>query len=236
MKICTIGRDSLMKAIAEKASAAGHNVVNADDLTMIKNDCDIAFILERESLNKSREAVKTMSEVFTGIIAVVAGLTVISGIARDAHEPERVMGIRLISPEFGGKHVELTRGMETDDGTFNAVRGFFESFTDLVVESPDVIGGMFYRILPLQANMGAHLVAEGVTPVDVDNAILYGTNTKRQPLHIADEIGLDVLLDMLERIYAETGRSAYRPAPLLKKLVNAGRLGKKSGIGFFRYE
>ena len=237
MKLAIFGINELSNAIAHAACGSGIDCTVYDTPGKISG-CDAVIINTPEELDARRRLaceIDAQTEM-NCVIALTSTLSYISGMAQAVRRyPNRVLGLRFMGPSYVDKYAEITKSFDSDDFSFKKMRSLLSQFCGNVVQAPDVIGGIFYRLLPIQANMAAYLVSEGVTPEDVDNSLIYGTNTKRAPLHIADEIGLDILLAMLERIFDETGRPAYRPCPLLRRLVSAGRLGKKSGIGFFDY-
>ena len=230
-----IGVNDVSQKFLEAAQAAGISAeVVGQDCSC--KDCELIVLNTNHELSVLRGEVCKLTEYTDTPIAVVVDTEYVCAVARDAVDKSRVVGLRVMDGEHIGEYIELTGTFDTDERIYQNVRALLRRFNTNVVEVPDIMGGIFYRIFPLQANMGAFLVTEGVTVEDVDNSMRYGANIKRQPLRMADEIGIDRLLEVLEAIYKETGRPAYRPCPLLKKMVNAGRLGKKSGYGFYKYD
>ena len=202
----------------------------------IKGKCELIILNTEEVLERRQAEVAMLAEKTSAPIAVTISLNYACAMAKDAADKSRIVAIRTMEDECIGEYIELTKTFDTDEAVYAKVLEILKSFNTRVAEVPDIIGGIFYRIAFLYSNMGAHLVSEGVTVVDVDNSIRYGNNIKRPPLRIADEVGLDRVLEILTALYRETGRPAYRPSPLIKQLVNAGRLGKKSGQGFYQYD
>ena len=202
----------------------------------VKGECDLIILNTGEDLEKRRAEVAALAEKTSAPIAVTISLNYACAMTKGAADKSHIVAIRTMEDECIGEYIELTKTFDTDEGVYAKVLEILKSFNVRVAEVPDIIGGIFYRIAFLYSNMGAHLVSEGVTVVDVDNSIRYGNNIKRPPLRIADEVGLDRVLEILTALYRETGRPAYRPSPLIKQLVNAGRLGKKSGQGFYQYD
>ena len=202
----------------------------------IKGKCELIILNTEEVLERRQAEVAMLAEKTSAPIAVTISLNYACAMAKDAADKSRIVAIRTMEDECIGEYIELTKTFDTDGAVYAKVLEILKSFNTRVAEVPDIIGGIFYRIGFLYSNMGAHLVSEGVTVVDVDNSIRYGNNIKRPPLRIADEVGLDRVLEILTALYRETGRPAYRPSPLIKQLVNAGRLGKKSGQGFYQYD
>lgn len=218
--------------------AASNNGVEAEifgSVEDVKGKCDLIILNTEEDLEKRQAEVAKLEEKTSAPIAATISLNYACAMAKDAANKSCIVGIRTMEEDCIGEYIELTRTFDTDEVVYEKVLKILKAFNARVAEVPDIIGGIFYRIAFLYSNMGAHLVSEGVTVVDVDNSIRYGNNIKRPPLRIADEVGLDRVLEILTVLYRETGRPAYRPSPLIKQYVNAGRLGKKSGQGFYQY-
>ena len=226
-------RSVLLKEAAEKAGLITEIVCYAEE---VRGDCEL-IILNTEEVLESRQAeVAMLAEKTSAPIAATISLNYACAMAKDAADKSRIVGIRTMEEDCIGEYIELTRTFDTDEAVYEKVLKILKAFNARVAEVPDIIGGIFYRIGFLYSNMGAFMVSEGVTVVDVDNSIRYGNNIKRPPLQLADEAGLDRVLEILTVLYRETGRPAYRPSPLIKQYVNAGRLGKKSGQGFYKYD
>ena len=231
-----VGENKKSYLLGEAAVKAGHEVMLLCSVEDVQGECELVVLNTEENLETRRAEVAELEKRTAAPIAVTISLNYACAMAKDAHDKARIVAIRTMEDECIGEYVELTKTFDTDEATYNKVLEILKSFNDRVAEVPDIIGGIFYRIAFLYSNMGAFLVSEGVTVVDVDNSIRYGNNIKRPPLQIADEVGLDRVLEILTVLYKETGRPAYRPSPLIKQMVNAGRLGKKSGQGFYRYD
>jgi len=134
------------------------------------------------------------------------------------------------------KLVEVTRGLQTGDETYVAVRALAERLGKTPVEVHDSPGFAANRILVPMINEAAFCVMEGVADIeDVDDVMRLGMNHPIGPLRLADLIGLDTCLSIMEVLHEGLGDSKYRPCPLLKRYVHAGWLGRKSGRGFYEY-
>jgi len=234
--IYIIGENTRSRLLGEAAVKAGHDAVLLCSVEDVQGDCDLVILNTEEALESRQAEVAALVEKTSAPIAATISLNYACAMAKDAADKSRIVAIRTMEDECIGEYIELTKTFDTDETVYAKVLEVLKSFNSRVAEVPDIIGGIFYRIAFLYSNMGAHLVSEGVTVVDVDNSIRYGNNIKRPPLRIADEVGLDRVLEILTVLYRETGRPAYRPSPLIKQLVNAGRLGKKSGQGFYKYD
>ena len=132
--------------------------------------------------------------------------------------------------------VELIRGMATSDDTYAAVKAASEKMGKTTVLGRDMPGFIVNRVLMPYINEAAQALFEGIGSVeDIDTAMKLGTNVPMGPLTLADFIGLDTCLAIMEVLHTGMGDSKYRPSPLLRKYVEAGWLGRKSGRGFYNY-
>lgn len=168
------------------------------------------------------------------LVSNTSGLS-ISEIAAATKRPHKVMGVHFFYPAPVMKLAELIRGIATDEDTYNKVKEFALSLGKTVVDAPEYPGFIVNRILVPMQNEAAFMVMEGCKPEDVDNAMKLGANHPMGPLALGDLIGLDVCLAIMEVLYNEFGDSKYRPHPLLRKMVRANLLGRKTGIGFYDY-
>jgi len=234
--ICIIGDNTRSILLRNAAVKAGVGAEICGSVNDIQDGYELIILNTEEMLEQRQSEIAALAEKTAEPIAVMISLNYACAMAKDAADKSRIVGIRTMEEDCIGEYIELTKTFDTDAAVYEKVLGILKAFNTRVAEVPDIIGGIFYRIGFLYSNMGAFLVSEGVTVVDVDNSIRYGNNIKRPPLQLADEVGLDRVLEILTVLYRETGRPAYRPSPLLKQLVNAGRLGKKSGQGFYKYD
>lgn len=160
----------------------------------------------------------------------------ITQIAAATGRPDRVIGMHFFNPVPVMKLVEVVRGLATSDETYETVRGLAESLGKTPVEVNDAAGFVSNRVLMPMINEAVFCVQEGVaTPEAVDTVMKLGMAHPMGPLELADFIGLDVCLSIMEVLHRELGEDKYRPCPLLRKMVTAGRLGRKSGRGFYDY-
>ncbi len=161
----------------------------------------------------------------------------ITAIAAQTRRPEKVAGIHFMNPVPVMKLVEGIRGLQTSDSTFFQVRAVAEKMGKTFIEAKDLPGFAVNRILMPMINEAITALHEGVATIeDIDTAMKLGTNQPMGPLTLADFIGLDTCLAIMEVLHQGLGDSKYRPCPLLKQYVAAGWLGKKTGRGFYRYE
>lgn len=161
----------------------------------------------------------------------------ITEIAAVTSRPERVIGMHFMNPVPVMKLVEIIRGLATEDEVYGMVKELAEAMGKVPVEVNDFPGFVSNRILMPMINEAIYAVYEGVAkPEAVDQVMKLGMNHPMGPLTLADFIGLDTCLYIMETLYEGFGDSKYRPCPLLRKYVKAGWLGKKSGRGFYQYE
>ena len=161
----------------------------------------------------------------------------ITAIGAQTKRPECIVGMHFMNPVPIMKLVELIRGLKTSAETFSLVRGFGEKMGKICVESKDYPGFVVNRILMPMINEACYALFEGLASVeDIDNAMKLGTNQPMGPLALADFIGLDTCLAILNVLHEGLGDPKYRPCPLLKQYVAAGQLGKKIGQGFYKYD
>lgn len=161
----------------------------------------------------------------------------ITEIAAVTKRPDKVIGMHFMNPVPVMELVEIIRGLQTADDTFEAVSELVTRMGKTGIEVNDSPGFVVNRILIPMINEAASCVQEGVaTPEGIDQVMKLGANHPMGPLALADMIGLDTCLAIMEVLYKGFGDSKYRPCPLLRKYVMAGWLGKKSGRGFYSYD
>jgi len=150
---------------------------------------------------------------------------------------DRVIGMHFMNPVPAMRLVEIIRGLATSDETYQATRALAERVGKTTMTAQDFPGFIVNRVLLPMINEAIYTLYEGVGGVtDIDTAMKLGTNQPMGPLELADLIGLDTCLAIMEVMHRVLGDDKYRPCPLLKKYVDAGYLGRKSGRGFYKYD
>lgn len=170
------------------------------------------------------------------ILATNTSSISITEIAAQTKRPAEVVGMHFMNPVPVMKLVEGIRGLRTSDATFATMRSLAEKMGKTVVEARDFPGFAVNRILMPMINEAVYTLHEGVASVeDIDTAMKLGTNQPMGPLTLADFIGLDTCLAIMNVLHEGLADTKYRPCPLLRQYVAAGLLGRKSGVGFYDY-
>ncbi|MFJ7970325.1 3-hydroxyacyl-CoA dehydrogenase NAD-binding domain-containing protein [Psychrobacillus sp. NPDC096389] len=207
------------------------------ELPLLKNsDVVIEAIIENMEIKKKvfAELGALLSEK-TIIASNTSGLS-ITELAAAARRPEKVIGMHFFNPVPVMKLVEIARGADTSDETYDIVTSLVESIGKESISIVDAPLFVVNRILVPLINESIFVLSEGIASAeDIDKGMMLGANHPIGPLALADLIGLDTMLFVAETLLEETGDSKYRVPPLLRKKVRAGHLGRKSGRGFYEY-
>ena len=200
--------------------------------------CDLVIEAAPEKEEIKMEIFEVLDEVCPKetLFATNTSSLSITRLASITGRSDRFIGLHFMNPVPAIKLVEIVRGWLTSDETFSQAKNFVEKLGKTVVVSKDFPGFIVNRLLMPMINEATFALMEGVGTVEaIDAAMTLGTLLPMGPLALADLIGLDTCLDIMEVLYTEFGDSKYRPSPLLRKYVEADLLGRKTGKGFYTY-
>ena len=200
--------------------------------------CDLAIEAVNESETLKLDLFRQLDRLLSpqAILASNTSSISITRIAAATRRPDKVIGLHFMHPVPVMQLVEVIRGLETSEATFGATVSLVAALKKTSVVAQDYPGFLVNRILIPMINEAIFVLYEGIaTAEDIDQGMKLGTNQPMGPLALADLIGLDTVLAILNVLYDGFKDPKYRPCPLLVNLVRAGRLGKKSGRGFYAY-
>ncbi len=226
------------KMTEEQAREAFSRITTATNLAEAVRDADLVVEAVYEDLEVKRRVFREADAVAPphAILASNTSTLSITALAAATRRPEKVVGMHFFNPPQVMKLVEVVRGVLTSDETVETVKSLAERLGKVPVVSKDSPGFIANRIGVIAVLEAIRLYESGVASAeDIDKAMKLGYNWPMGPLELADFIGLDVLLGIAEALYRETGSSGYHPPPLLRRLVAAGHLGRKSGRGIYSY-
>jgi 3-hydroxybutyryl-CoA dehydrogenase len=206
------------------AGAGGHDLI-------------VEAVFEDEPLKRETWAALTQSADTGTIFASNTSSISITSLATVTDRPAKFIGLHFFSPVPVMKLVEIIRGLETDDATYEACRTFAQELGKTVIESRDYPGFLVNRMLGPFINEAVFALMESTgTAEDIDTGAKLGLNHPMGPLELSDFIGNDVMLGVMDVLYRGFGDPKFRAAPLLRQMVAAGHLGRKTGRGFYRYD
>jgi 3-hydroxybutyryl-CoA dehydrogenase len=221
---------------SERDAALGRLSTGVDTDSLADADYIVEAIFE--DLEVKRDAFARLDQITRPDVILSSNTSSISitVLAAATKRPDRVLGMHFMNPVPLMSLVELIRGQETSPQTMEAARALCVRLEKTSVEAADYPGFIANRVLMPMINEAIYAIMEGVgTPEAIDTVMKLGMNHPMGPLTLADFIGLDVCLAIMEVLHDGLGDPKYRPCPLLRRMVGAGHLGRKSGQGFYKY-
>jgi len=225
-RISSDEQDSVLKRLSTTTNLAGFK--------------DIHFIIEAapENVNLKKDIFKKLDEICNPetIFATNTSSLSVTEIASSTNRQDKFVGLHFFNPPTETQLVEVVKALKTSDETFNAAFELVKQFKKVPIEAKDTPGFIVNRLMVPFLNEGARMVEEGVaTAEEIDRAWRLATGMPKGPLELIDLIGTDVATLVSESMYREFRASRFHSPPILRQLVRAGFLGKKSGRGFYNY-
>jgi 3-hydroxybutyryl-CoA dehydrogenase len=241
------GMATIAKSL-ERLTARGKLPAEARDAALARirptteiNDlapCDLVIEAVLENYDMKAEIIRELDAICseTAIFATNTSSISVTQIAAASRHPERVVGMHFFNPVPLMQLVEVIRALQTSDAVCDAMVALIETLGKIARVSKDSYGFVVNRVLIPMINEAINCVYESLaSPDDIDSMMKLGANHPMGPLSLADLIGLDVVLDIMETLYRGFDDPKFRPSPLLKQMCHAGYLGRKKGRGFFTY-
>lgn len=240
--IATITKNLDKMVAKEKITAADKDAImgriqGSTDIAIVA-DADLIIEAATEDMEAKKALFKELDELCKPdtILATNTSSLSITEIASATNRPDKIIGMHFFNPVPAMKLVEIIKGLATSEETKSTIVELSEKLGKTPVEVEEAPGFVVNRILIPMINEAAGILADGVAKAeDIDTAMKLGANHPMGPLALGDLIGLDVVLAIMDVLYTEYGDPKYRAHVLIKKMVRAGKLGRKTGVGFFDY-
>ncbi|MBE6033365.1 MAG: 3-hydroxybutyryl-CoA dehydrogenase [Clostridiales bacterium] len=225
------------KITAEAKEEIMGRIHGSTDIAIVK-DADLIIEAATEDMESKKALFKELDELCKPetIIATNTSALSITEIAAATNRPDKIIGMHFFNPVPAMKLVEIVKGLTTSEETRTTIVELAKALGKTPVDVAEAPGFVVNRILIPMINEAVGILADGVANEEgIDEAMKLGANHPMGPLALGDLIGLDVCLAIMETLYTEFGDTKYRPHPLLRKMVRANKLGRKTGVGFFDY-